>query len=77
VRDRLDLSGVPCPQNTARALLKLELLEGGDEMEIIVDDGEPVSNMLAAFAIEPTLSVVEKQQPGGRGAWRVLVRKVE
>ena len=38
---RLDLSGVPCPQNSSRALIELELMEPGEVLELIVDDGEP------------------------------------
>lgn len=70
---RLDLRGVPCPKNTAQALIKIELLDEGDEMEILVDDGEPVQNMLAAFEVETGLRVLDKRRDG-RG-WSVFVRK--
>ena len=43
--ETLDLSGVPCPQNTARALLTLEWMDPGEILEVTVDDGEPKENV--------------------------------
>lgn len=75
IRETLDLGGVPCPKNTAQALLKLELMDEGDELEILVDDGEPVSNMLSSFAIEPDLEILKKERVGDRALWLVVVKK--
>ena len=40
--ERLDLRGVRCPHNTGRALLALELMDEGEVLEILIDDGEPL-----------------------------------
>ena len=41
----LDLKGVKCPYNYVKAKLKLEELASGDELEIYLDDGEPITNV--------------------------------
>ncbi len=38
----LDLTGVPCPLNWVRTRLALEELEAGAELEVRLDDGEPL-----------------------------------
>lgn len=42
---RLDLSGVACPINYVKTKLKLEELEIGDRLEVILDEGEPIRNV--------------------------------
>jgi sulfite reductase (ferredoxin) len=44
-RARLDLTGVACPQNAARALIKLAGMNPGQVLEIVIDDGEPYVNV--------------------------------
>lgn len=39
---KLDLTGVPCPINYVKTQLKLEDLEKGETLEVILDDGEPI-----------------------------------
>ncbi len=39
---RLDLEGVACPLNFVKTKLKLEEMEKGDVLEVILDDGEPI-----------------------------------
>lgn len=70
--ETLDLAGVPCPANTARALLKLELMDEGEVLAIVVDDGEPIANVPPALVAEG--HTILAQQPDG-GRWRVLVRR--
>jgi sulfite reductase (ferredoxin) len=41
----LDLKGVKCPYNYVKAKLKLEELTSGAELEIYLDDGEPITNV--------------------------------
>lgn len=73
--DRLDLTGIPCPKNTAMALIRLELLDVGESLEIIVDDGEPVRNLLASFELEGGLTILERARGQGGSAWKITVRK--
>ena len=70
--ETLDLLGVPCPINAARALIALEGLPAGSLLRISLDDGEPVKNVPPALA-EQGHAVVEKVRSGA--GWRLLVRK--
>jgi sulfite reductase (ferredoxin) len=42
---KLDLSGVACPINYVKTKLKLEELEVGQRLEVILDEGEPIRNV--------------------------------
>lgn len=70
--ERLDLTGVPCPANTARALLTIEWMDEGEVLEVLVDDGEPIENVPPSLVAEG--HTVLGQERVGAG-WRVLVRK--
>jgi TusA-related sulfurtransferase len=41
----LDLTGVVCPLNWVRAKLKLEELDPGDELTLLLDPGEPIESV--------------------------------
>ncbi len=41
----IDLRGVSCPTNFVKAKLALELLDAGDKVEFLLDDGESVKNV--------------------------------
>ena len=41
----LDLKGVSCPYNFVRTKLKLEEMDSGQLLQIIIDDGEPYQNV--------------------------------
>jgi len=41
----LDLRGVICPTNFVKAKLKLEEMNSGEILEIIIDEGEPIANV--------------------------------
>jgi len=69
--ETLDLAGVPCPANAARAILKLAGMAPGAVLALIVDDGEPVRNVPPALE-EQGHSVLFRTLEGGR--WRLLVR---
>ncbi len=43
--EKIDLRGVLCPINFVKAKLKLEQMEDGRVLEIILDDGEPMRNV--------------------------------
>lgn len=49
IDETLDLKGVPCPQNSAKALLRLESLPSGSILAIILDDGDPIKNVPLAL----------------------------
>jgi TusA-related sulfurtransferase len=70
--EKLDLSGVPCPANAARALMRLEGMDAGAALEIILDDGEPVENVPPALEQEGHL-IISKIQDGSK--WKITARK--
>jgi TusA-related sulfurtransferase len=72
--EKLDLSGIPCPANSARALLKLEALGPGEELELTVDDGEPALNVPSSLTTEGH-KVLAKKREGTK--WIILARKAE
>jgi sulfite reductase (ferredoxin) len=69
----LDLSGVPCPMNFVKAKMKLEPLNLGDTLAVVLDDGEPVRNVPVSFKNEG--QEVAGMTQRGDGRWRVVVRK--
>ncbi len=71
----LDLSGVACPMNFVKAKLKLEDLEVGETLAVVLDDGEPVRNVPASFRGEG--QEVGEITDLGDGHWRVEVRKTK
>lgn len=42
---RLDLRGVVCPINFVKAKLKLDMMETGEILELVLDSGEPIQNV--------------------------------
>lgn len=43
--EQLDLKGVACPLNFVKTKLKLEEMQAGELLEVILDDGEPIINV--------------------------------
>ena len=72
--ETLDLYGVPCPINAARALLALEGLPPGASLRVELDDGEPIRNLPAALE-EQGHSVTERTRTT-RG-WSLVIRRAE
>jgi TusA-related sulfurtransferase len=48
----IDLRGVCCPTNFVKAKLALELVEPGETVEFLLDDGEPVKNVPRSLKAE-------------------------
>ncbi len=40
--EEMDLTGVPCPQNAARTLMRLMMMDSGEVLKVTIDDGEPI-----------------------------------
>ena len=70
---RLDLSGVACPMNFVKAKLKLETMEVGAVLRVVLDDGAPVQNVPASFKNEgqDVLATIRLTD----GHWQVDIRK--
>ncbi len=43
--EEIDLRGVLCPINFVKTKLKLEMMEGGQVLEVTLDNGEPMRNV--------------------------------
>jgi TusA-related sulfurtransferase len=43
--EELDLRGVICPYNFVKTKLKLDTLEIGSKLAVLLDDGEPIHNV--------------------------------
>lgn len=48
----IDLRGISCPTNFIKAKLALELMETGDTVLFLIDDGEPVKNVPRSLKAE-------------------------
>lgn len=59
----LDLRGVVCPMNFVRAKLKLESMDEGQVLEIMLDSGEPIQNVPKSIKDEGH-KVVEVKKEG-------------
>ena len=70
----LDLTGVRCPLNSSRAIMKLEWMEPGEVLEIVVDDGEAIDNVVITLAQEG--HTVSSRRRHGEG-WVLRVARGE
>ncbi len=48
----MDLRGVACPMNFVKAKLKMEMMEIGETLELVLDDGRPIENVPGSFRHE-------------------------
>ncbi len=71
----IDLRGVACPMNFVKAKLRLETMEIGDTLGVLLDDGEPVQNVPASFRNEG--QEVTDLRSTGNGHWRVVIKKAK
>ncbi len=74
-KHELNLRGVACPMNFVKAKLKLETINTGDVLEIVLDDGQPIQNVPASFRAEG--QEIAGMSETADGHWRVAVRKIK
>ena len=48
----IDLRGVSCPTNFVKAKLALEMMESGESVQFLLDDGEAVKNVPRSLKAE-------------------------
>ena len=70
--ETLDLRGVKCPLNWAKAKVRLEVLAPGSGLELILDDPKGVRDIPRAAEAEG-YDVVEVREEGG--SWRLLIER--
>jgi len=71
--ETLDLRGVPCPANAARALLKLELMDAGEVLRVLVSAGEALTNLPESVKQAGHELAAQSELPGGD--WELLVKR--
>jgi len=60
----LDLRGIMCPINFVKTKLKLESMEPGQVLEVVVDSGEPIQNVPKSLKDEGHKIVEVKKEDG-------------
>ena len=68
-----DFRGVACPMNFVKTKLELENMASGQQLEILLDDGEPVQNVPNSVKLEG--HTIVKQEKDNAGHWTVLIKK--
>lgn len=74
---RLDLRGVECPLNWAKAKVRLEYLAQGEQLELVIDDPKGRRDIPRAAEAEG-YAVVAVSEPSAADAprqWRIVIEK--
>ena len=70
----LDLRGVICPYNFVKTKLKLEAMEEGQILSVLLDDGDPIRNVPRSVSNEGHTIL---SQDCIEGSYRVVIRRRE
>ncbi len=70
--EKIDLRGVLCPINFVKTKLKLEMMDSGQVLEVILDDGEPIRSVPRSIK-EEGHRVVKVENIDG--AYHLLIKK--
>jgi sulfite reductase (ferredoxin) len=68
-----DLRGVACPMNFVQTKIQLSAMSSGDELEIFLDDGQPITNVPGSVR-EEGHTVLEQVQVDNY--WRLVIKKL-
>lgn len=72
---QIDLRGVCCPTNFVKAKLALEMVETGEIVEFLLDDGEAVKNVPRSLKADGHKLLGLKEE--GDGSYRLRIEKGE
>jgi TusA-related sulfurtransferase len=64
MNNTIDLRGVCCPINFVKAKLALEMVDSGETVAFLLDDGEPVKNVPRALKDEGHKLISLKETDG-------------
>ncbi len=70
----LDLSGVACPMNFVKTKIKLSMLPIGAQLDVILDDGEPIENV--PLSLEEQGQKVHAKEKISDTQWKIRVEKL-
>jgi TusA-related sulfurtransferase len=65
ISETLDLRGLPCPGNLPKLLIKLETMESGEILELIVDDIVALDRIPLALKEESEYDLLEYKTGNG------------
>ncbi len=68
----LDLRGVICPYNFVKTKLKLETMEQGQVLSVLLDDGDPIRNVPRSVENEGHTVLAQERVDQ---SYRVLIRR--
>ncbi|MDX2251703.1 MAG: sulfurtransferase TusA family protein [Nitrospira sp.] len=68
----LDLRGVICPYNFVKTKLKLETMEEGQVLSVLLDDGDPIRNVPRSVENEGHTVLAQERL---EQTYRVLIRR--
>lgn len=72
---QIDLRGVCCPTNFVKAKLALEMVESGEIVEFLLDDGEAVKNVPRSLKADGHKLLGLKEEEDG--SYRLRIEKGE
>jgi sulfite reductase (ferredoxin) len=72
-----DLRGVACPMNYVKTKLKLEMMDAGEQLEVWLDAGEPITNVPMSLKNDGHKVLLQEALEPEAAHYRVLVEKVE
>lgn len=67
-----DYRGVACPMNFVKTKLVLETMQPGQQLQVLLDDGEPIQNVPNSVKLEGH-QVLSQTKEGSH--WKVLIQK--
>jgi sulfite reductase (ferredoxin) len=70
---QLDLRGVACPMNFVKTKLRLDKLEAGELLEVLLDQGEPYDSVSESVQAEGHTIELAKVEDSGFAS--LLIRK--
>ena len=68
----LDLRGVICPYNYVKTKLKLETMQSGQVLSVLLDDGDPIRNVPRSVENEGHTVLAQERLDK---VYRVLIRR--
>ena len=89
INQALDLRNTPCPLNFVKTKLKLEEMDKDEVLEVLLDDGDPITNVTASVKEEghqilkvEQMESTRDQDSNGRNTprsiknyWKLVVKK--
>lgn len=73
INSSLNLKGVKCPLNFVKIKIELEKMQSGENLEVILDGGEPIQNVPRAIKEEGHKIIKVDEEPDN--SFRLLIKK--